>query len=155
MVVQWSMQAARRKQIKTRPQHSEIRAEISKRQTIKRQKIDEKEKKKLEQQLTLLTISEILNLFKNLSTKQIDDLNDVMCERIVGRNFCHEWYDSDTAMTVLYIGRVEKLKKAQKGIIYTISYWTRDENDTEAVDYYMKKFLLVADIVSGQRGNHL
>nr|XP_047135318.1 uncharacterized protein LOC124812551 isoform X2 [Hydra vulgaris] len=80
---------------------------------------------------------------------------DVMCERIVGRNLCHEWYDSDTAMTVLYNGRVEKLKKAQKDIIYTISYWTREENDTEAVDYYMKKFQLVADIVSGQRGNHL
>nr|XP_047126045.1 uncharacterized protein LOC124807754 [Hydra vulgaris]XP_047126048.1 uncharacterized protein LOC124807754 [Hydra vulgaris]XP_047126050.1 uncharacterized protein LOC124807754 [Hydra vulgaris] len=155
MVVQWSIQAARKKRIKTRLQHTEIRAEISKRQTIKRQKIDEKEKRKLEQQLTLLTISEILNLFKNLSTKQIDDLNDVMCERIVGRNLCHEWYDSDTAMTVLYNGRVEKLKKAQKDIIYTISYWTREENDTEAVDYYMKKFQLVADIVSGQRGNHL
>ncbi|XP_047136489.1 uncharacterized protein LOC124813465 [Hydra vulgaris] len=155
MVVQWSIQAARKKRIKTRLQHTEIRAEISKRQTIKRQKIDEKEKRKLEQQLTLLTISEILNLFKNLSTKQIDDLNNVMCERIVGRNLCHEWYDSDTAMTVLYNGRVEKLKKAQKDIIYTISYWTREENDTEAVDYYMKKFQVVADIVSGQRGNHL
>jgi hypothetical protein len=88
-VVKWAIQAARKKIIKTRLRHAEIRAEISNRQTEKRQKIDEKEKRQLEQQLSLLTICEILNLFKNLSTKQIIDLNDVMCERIVGRNLCH------------------------------------------------------------------
>jgi hypothetical protein len=73
-----------------------------------------------------------------------------MCERIVGRNLCHEWYDTNSTMAVSYDGRVEKLKKKQSDIIYTISYWTKDETDSEAVDYCMKKFQLLADVVSGE-----
>ncbi|XP_065643398.1 uncharacterized protein LOC136075085 [Hydra vulgaris] len=68
-VIKWAIQAARKNRIKTRIEHAKIRTEISKRQTDKRQKMDEKEKQQLERQLLLLTISEILNLFQNLSTK--------------------------------------------------------------------------------------
>jgi hypothetical protein len=44
-------------------------------------------------------------------------------------------------MTVLYDGRVEKLKKTQNDIIYTISYWAKDETESEAVDYCMKNVM--------------
>ena len=35
-----------------------------------------------------------MNLYKHLSAMQLDDLYDVMSERIVGRKLGHEYYDT-------------------------------------------------------------
>ncbi|XP_047126932.1 uncharacterized protein LOC124808016 [Hydra vulgaris] len=149
-VVKWSIKAARIKRITNRLNYTALRAEISKRQTCKRQKMDEKEKRKLERELSLLSFNEIKNLYEHLSTKQLDDLYDLMYERIVGRELCHEWFDSDNSKSVIYDGIVEKVNKRKDNRIYTISYWKKDETDSEAVDHCMKKFQLAADIVSGE-----
>ena len=68
----------------------------------------EKEKRKLEPELSVLTISEMMNLYKHLFAEQLDDLYYAMPERIVGRKLCHEWYDTDYSKSVIYDGRVEK-----------------------------------------------
>ena len=52
-----------------------------------------------------------------------------MSERIVGRQLCHECYDTDYSKSVIYDGRVEKVNKRQLDRIYTISYWKQDETD--------------------------
>ena len=46
----------------------------------------EKEKRKLEPELSVLTISEMMNLYKHLFAEQLDDLYYAMPERIVGEN---------------------------------------------------------------------
>ena len=149
-IVKWSMQAAREKRIKNRLKHTALLAEISKRQTCKRQKMDEKEKRKLERELSVLSFNDMKNLYKHLSIKQLDDLYDVMYERIVGRELCHEWFDTDNNKSVIYNGRVEKVNKRKEDRIYTISYWKKNESDSEAVDHLIKEIQLAADIIAGE-----
>ncbi|XP_065679520.1 uncharacterized protein LOC124814752 [Hydra vulgaris] len=149
-VVKWSIYMARKKRMRSRLLHNEIRTEISVRQVFKRQKMDEKQKRKLERELCLLTTSEIMNLYKHLSAKQLDDLDDVMSERIVGRKLCHKWYVANYSKTVIYDGRVEKVNKRQQDRICTISYWIQDETDIEAVEYKMKKIQLATDVMTGE-----
>jgi hypothetical protein len=149
-VVKWSIHVARNKRKRNRMQHVEIRAQISRREISKRQKMDEKGKRQLEKDLSNLTFSEMKNEYKHLSAKQFNDLEDVMFDRIIGRKLCHEWCHADTSKSVMYDGRVEKLSKRQKDIIYSISYWKDDETEIEAVDYCMKKFQLAADVIRGE-----
>ena len=111
--------------------------------------MDEKEKRKLERELSVLTISDMMNLYKNLPAKQLDDF-DVMSEKIVGRKLCHEWYDTDYSKSVIYDRRKEKVNKRQLDRIYTIFDWKQDETDIEAVEHKMKKIHLTADVVSGE-----
>nr|XP_047136574.1 uncharacterized protein LOC124813491 isoform X1 [Hydra vulgaris]XP_047136575.1 uncharacterized protein LOC124813491 isoform X1 [Hydra vulgaris] len=149
-VVKWSICIAGKKRMKTRLLHNEIRAEITGRLGCKRQKMDEKQKRKLERELCILTTSEMMHKYKHLSAKQLEDLDDVMSERIVGRKLGHEWYDADNSKSVIYDGRVEKVKMRLQERIYTISYWKKDETDMEAVEYMMKKIQLAADVITGE-----
>ena len=107
--------------------------------------MDEKEKRKLERDLSKLNFDEIINSYKHLSNDQLFDLEDVMSDRIVGKKLEHEWCDPKTCKSVLYSGRVKKVNKRKNDFIYTISYWKDDETDNEAVDYCMKKIQLAAD----------
>nr|XP_047144092.1 uncharacterized protein LOC124817731 [Hydra vulgaris] len=149
-VVKWSINASRKKRITNRLGHAALRAEISKRQACKRQKMDEKEKRKLERDLRVQSFNDMKDLYKHLSIKQLSDLNDVMSERIVGRELCHEWFDADNSKSVMYDGRVEKVNRRKDDKIFTISYWKNEDTDSEVVDYCMKKFQLAADVISGE-----
>ncbi|XP_065655946.1 uncharacterized protein LOC136081779 [Hydra vulgaris] len=148
-VVKWSICIARKKRMKTRLLHNEIRAEITGRLSCKRQKMDEKQKRKLERELCILTTSEMMHKYKHLTAKQLEDLNDVMSERVVGRKLGHEWYDADNSKFVIYDGSVEKVNKRLQDRIYTISYWKKEEIDMEAVEYKMKKIQIAADVITG------
>nr|XP_047135863.1 uncharacterized protein LOC124813176 [Hydra vulgaris] len=109
--------------------------------------MDEKEKRKLERELSKLSFNKIINSCKRLSNDQLFDLEDVMSDRIVRKKLEHEWYDPKTCKSVLYSERVKKVNKRKKNFIYTISYWKDDETDIGAVDYCMKKIQLAADVV--------
>ncbi|XP_047137490.2 uncharacterized protein LOC124813992 [Hydra vulgaris] len=148
-VVKWSIYMAQKKRIITRLKCHEIRSEITNKLSFKRQKMDEKQKKKLERELSILSLGEMMHKYKHLSAKQLKDLDDVMSERIVGRTLDHEWYDADFAKSVIYDGRVEKVNKRLQDRIFTISYWKQDETDIKAVEHKMKKIQLAADVISG------
>ncbi|XP_047138521.2 uncharacterized protein LOC124814655 [Hydra vulgaris] len=147
-IVKWSISVARKNRFTNRLHLCKVRDEICQRQKIKRQKMDEKEKRKLERELSKLNFEEIVNSYKHLSNDQLFDLEEIMSDRIVGKKLEHEWYDPKTCKSVLYNGRVEKVNKRKNDFIYTISYWKDDETDIEAVDYCMKKIQLAADVVS-------
>jgi hypothetical protein len=148
-VVKWSIYMARKRRVRTRLLHNEIRTEITSRLSCKRQKMDEKQRRKLERELCILTTSEIMHLYKHLSAKQLEDLDDVMSDRIVGRKLGHDWYDAENSKSFIYNGRVEKVSKRLEDKVYTISYWKKDETDIEAVEYKMKKIQLAADVITG------
>ena len=52
-------------------------------------------------------------LYKHLSAELLDNLDDVMSERIVGRKLCHECYDTGYSKSITYDRRVEKVNKTQ------------------------------------------
>ena len=89
----------------------------------------------------------IKKVFPALDEKTHSDLANMLCDRVVGRNICHVRNYSTPDDHVIYNGRIEKLEK--KSSIYVVAYWKETESYEDAVDYYMPKYQLAADVISG------
>lgn len=87
--------------------------------------------------------------FPDLQETVSQVVSDILSGKIVGRQICHVWYDSDKQDKTMYFGKVEKLLKKGGGT-YCIGYWGDGESyEEDAEDYDMSKYALGADLICG------
>jgi hypothetical protein len=146
-VVLWALSEGRVNKQRNRMNHIAMRQEISRREHIKRQKKDQKERKKIEELVRTLEVNDIDKFYPGLNEKAKSDLADILHDEVVGRNICHVWYDSDTRKRKMENGRIERKKKNSS--TYVVAYWEEEGTYEDAVDYVMSKYQLAADVVSG------
>ena len=152
-VVQWAVKRARNRRGENKAKYVEMKQEISKRQSHKRQQKEEKNRKRVESQLQQMSannvpLAELFNSFQDLNPKARSDLSDVWEDRVVGRIISHWWYDKDGNIRDLYSGRIEKQKKKRK-TEYVVAYWKQGQAFDEGDSYDVSKFALAADIILG------
>ena len=156
-IVEWAVKKARNQRDSNKAKYEEMKKEISKRLSYKRQQKDTRNRKRVESQLKTLSaknvpLAEVLNVFPDLNSKARSDLCDIFeekHERTIERTISHFWFDSDGNIKDLYCGKIKKKKIVNKQTVYVVDYWKQDQAFDEAIAFDMKKFELAADIVLG------
>ena len=121
-----------------------LRAELIKREKVKIQARDTKERKKLEKKLKDSNLDSVRKDFPNLDYSKSDELQDILEGKIVGRKACHVWFED--ANLVVYNAKFEKLKKTK---VYKVGYWEQSEDYEDSTDYDMSMYSLAADLLHG------
>ena len=86
--------------------------------------------------------------FSELEESDQQCLQEILSGKVVGRQVCHIWYESDTESRVFYNGIIEKLKRKGGGT-YVAGYLNGNDGSTydDAEDYDVSKFALAADFI--------
>eukprot|EP00745_Piridium_sociabile_P022925 TRINITY_DN35762_c1_g1_i1.p1 TRINITY_DN35762_c1_g1~~TRINITY_DN35762_c1_g1_i1.p1 ORF type:complete len:197 (-),score=40.14 TRINITY_DN35762_c1_g1_i1:71-625(-) len=148
-IIEWAIPAARKNRVTNKQKHEQMKVELMSRIALKRQKIENKERKTIETQLKNLQIESVKKAFPNLEEKTHSHLIDVLSGSAVGRNICHNWLDEGGQPPTTYYGKIEKLKRKSQNPTYVVAYWALSESYDDAVDYDIPKFQLAADVICG------
>ena len=132
-VINWAIKSGRQKRKAQKQKQSDVRKELSRRAEEKRQKRMEKARKQLEKQLQKADINNISTVFPDLSDATTSTLKDILNGTIIGRDICHNWYDSHTNAQSTWNRRIEKLRTKKHIPFYKIAYWGDDETYENAM----------------------
>ena len=105
--------------------------------------------KKLEKKLEAiqpLTESGLEEEFPDMDAGMLEETMDILQGKVVGRNICHYWFDTETQEKTLYYGRVEKLRKNR--LTYRVCYWNDGETFDDGESYDLSKYSLAVDLQS-------
>ena len=101
----------------------DLRKELLRRQLEKQQAKDTSTRKKLERRLKSIDIDKIRDEFHDLEDNKLENLTVIMSGKSIGYNICHAWFDD--GQSVLYNGKIEKIKLKTKQYVVPIGLKTK------------------------------
>ena len=148
-VVKFAISYARKQRARNRKKQKKVMEEIRKRDTLRTEKRNMVDLKKLEKKLEAiqpLTESGLEEEFPDMDAGMLEETMDILQGKVVGRNICHYWFDTETQEKTLYYGRVEKLRKNR--LTYRVCYWNDGETFDDGESYDLSKYSLAVDLQS-------
>ena len=138
-----------RKQAKAQRRKMEaVKKEISRRLGEKQQKKRTAERNRIEKIFKTAEDWKSAIDQEELECASKQDIEKILNEKIIGKKFCHVWFDDATQAKVSYFGKIEKVSKRKRGT-YVVAYWQEGEEYENAEDYDVTKYELAADFVCG------
>ena len=130
-----------------RVRRKDIQSQIADRDARRKQKIDMKDRKKLDKILRRIeNADEIDKEFPELESNNSHHLQDLLSGNSVGRDIFHVWQDENGEKTS-FMGRIEKVKTRN---VCRVGYWdVKEETHEDAVDYDISLYALGADLING------
>ncbi|KAK6177160.1 hypothetical protein SNE40_015317 [Patella caerulea] len=145
-LISFAISYAGKRITRNRRQQKDIAAEMSRRCVQKLEKKNMVELRKLEKKLKTMSKTDIEKEYQNLEGGKLESLLDLWEEKVVGKDICHLWYDSESQEKTLYNGRIVKFMK--RTAMFKVAYWDLDGSFEDAEDFLLSKYSLGADLIT-------
>lgn len=145
-IVKKAVHIGKEQRIKRKMEKKDLKKELLKRRIEKQQAREATERRKVERKLKDTGVDKLEEEFADVGAERLEVLVELMKGKAVGREIYRVWQD-DAGESVVYNGRIEKLKR--DGKTYEIGYWQEPtESYDNAVDYHVSMYELGADLLN-------